>query len=684
MSNRFGKIRLKVHQRVFVSLLVIGIFVAAYIANALMTIGQLDDKFQIVTQQAVPLNKASTELLSGQADYLQLLQGIDRLKDPTALDQKQSLLASQTEEIQLTFKQLNDLSNSFNEVTSVLPQLDQDFNNLQKTGEALLTHRKSILNISLTLPKQFATLQSSLSDLKQHLVYVSEDSDIDISTETYHVIDNTTKIITTIREIYFSNSTKRINEALPGIAEQISVISSTIEKLEAEDEFDSDDWEITLDAFHETNAQLTQPNKMLDNLKRLSALKQSYEALLMQAGTQSEGFSTKIKRLNQATQTILSQASSLFEQTLDSNRIISFTLSIIVFCAIVIIGYKLQFSIKSPLTTFKNYVNQVEQGDLTHQLRLHSGDEFEETANTINNLTARLRQVMQKVGDQANDAESTADYVVNASKELSSVLANQIEQVREISQFMDTLKNASEQVSENVSRTYTQIDEVSGFTSQAAKESGHSSETVGGLMQLLTQTIQSVEQLAKDIHEIHGMTDMISNVADQTNLLALNAAIEAARAGGHGRGFAVVADEVRSLAISTQETTDIIRARIEKIVAQSNTAKGNVNECHTIAEQAHERFLSTGVIMEKIDRATAEVSAFTAEVSTAAGQQTQYITACESSLKKIDSLAQLNAATFEGINTIMFRLKDLTRQLSSDTDYFEYKQASSDTLDEAQ
>ena len=151
MSNRFGKIRLKVHQRVFVSLLVIGIFVAAYIANALMTIGQLDDKFQIVTQQAVPLNKASTELLSGQADYLQLLQGIDRLKDPTALDQKQSLLASQTEEIQLTFKQLNDLSNGFNEVTSVLPQLDQDFNNLQKTGEALLTQRKSILNISLKI-----------------------------------------------------------------------------------------------------------------------------------------------------------------------------------------------------------------------------------------------------------------------------------------------------------------------------------------------------------------------------------------------------------------------------------------------------------------------------------------------------------------------------------------------------
>lgn len=677
MLKSFVKIRLKVHQRIFISLLVIGIFVAAYIGNALMTIGQLDEKFQLVTQQAVPLNKASTELLSGQADYLQLIQGIGRLSDPQSLDQKQALMATQTQAIGSTFQKLKTLCGGFKEIASVLPQLDQDFRNLQSTGQMLLSHRKSILEISLKLPKQFATLQSGLTDLKQHLIYVSEDSDIDISTETYHVVDNTAKISTIIREIYFSRSTDPINRALPDIQNQIDIISKAIEKLEATDEFDSDDWEVTLEAFATVNSQLTQPNEMLDNLKRLSSRNDTFESLLMRASTQSEDFSTKIKQLNQATQAILVQASGLFEKTLDANRVISFTLSIIVLSAFIIIGHKLQFSIKSPLTVFKNYVNQVEQGDLTRPLKLHSGDEFEETANTINNLTARLRLVMEKVSNQAGDAESTADYVVNASKKLSSVLSDQIQQVREISQFMDTLKTASEQVSGNVSRTYSQIDEVSGFTSQASKEAGHSSETVGGLMQLLTQTIQSVEQLAKDIHEIHGMTDMISNVADQTNLLALNAAIEAARAGEHGRGFAVVADEVRSLANSTQETTDIIRARIEQIVRQSDTAKHNVNECHTIAEQAHERFLSTGLIMEKIDSATAEVSAFTAQVSQAAGQQTQYITACEDSLKKIDSLAKLNAATFQSINTIMCRLKDLTQQLSSDTDYFEYKQTDS-------
>ena len=48
-------------------------------------------------------------------------------------------------------------------------------------------------------------------------------------------------------------------------------------------------------------------------------------------------------------------------------------------------------------------------------------------------------------------------------------------------------------------------------------------------------------------------------------LLALNARIEAARAAEHGAGFAVVAQEMKSLADTTREEADRIRALIETL-----------------------------------------------------------------------------------------------------------------------
>lgn len=666
-------IKLKVHQRILASLAIIALFVITYIANNLFTINHLDKKFNVVTQQAVPLTKLSTELLSQQTDYLQLVHGIDRLQSTNELDAKQKELTRQAETIKVTLNRLKNLSEPFKTVAPVIPQLRGDFAQLQQTGSQLLTIRNATLLLTSLLPGQFSTLQTALSDLKQHIVYVSEDSDVEISTEVYHIVEHANRLSEHTTTLYFSGESDAIDQAAPAIKTSLSTLASNIKKLESLDEFDSADWDIALDSFYLMKKHLEAPEYFLKNIKQLATKKQDYETLITLANEQSTSFSDQIKSLNLATQSILSEAGSIFADTLSRNRYVIFLLSLVVFSVIVLIGYKLQKSIKTPLTALKKYVDQLEAGDLTHRLTLDSGDEFEEAAEKMNNLTARLNDVMKAIGKQANDAESTADYVVDASQELSNVLNEQISQVREINHFMETLKNASEQVSENVNSTYVEIDKVSARTTDATQESHKSSASVGNLMKLLTETKETVVQLAEDIHEIHGMTDLISDVADQTNLLALNAAIEAARAGQHGRGFAVVADEVRALAASTQKTTDIIRSRIEKIVLQSNKSKGDVDQSYTIAEQVHQIFLSNAKIMEQIDQATEDLSNFTAQVSAAAANQNEYINSCEKSLKKIDTLAQLNSATFEGISTIMQTLVGLTQHLSKDADYFEYE-----------
>jgi methyl-accepting chemotaxis protein len=369
---------------------------------------------------------------------------------------------------------------------------------------------------------------------------------------------------------------------------------------------------------------------------------------------------------------MLTDASQLFGETLQRNLWVGITLALIVFVTTFLVGVKLQRSIKRPLSAFKDYIDQVEQGDLTQSLVLDSGDEFEETAGQINRLTKRLCHVMQDIGQQSKDAQDTADYVVSASADLSAVLSEQSSEVGGINGFMATLRQSSEQVSERVGNTHDRIDEVSGLAAQARQATQSSSETVDELLRLLARTIENVEQLAQDINEIHSMTDMISSVADQTNLLALNAAIEAARAGDHGRGFAVVADEVRSLASSTQNTTEVIRGHIEKIVRQSELSKKDVDACSTIAKQSHQQFVELGLVMKKIDVAAEEVTAFTAEVNAVTHQQAGYLTNCEHSLQNINRLANLNDVTFKNISEIMIRLVDLTNTLKKDSDYFKY------------
>ncbi|ABR88572.1 methyl-accepting chemotaxis protein [Janthinobacterium sp. Marseille] len=229
-------------------------------------------------------------------------------------------------------------------------------------------------------------------------------------------------------------------------------------------------------------------------------------------------------------------------------------------------------------------------------------------------LTASLLQLLPRGGGK------NTDFVNKIGGEIDHIMIG----AAETSYFVDSIKNkiaqdvqaangivtgseqnasTTEQIAANAERASSIAAEVRAESVAGRNEVNLGLEQIGKARDDAQTASEMMRVLQEKSRRIHGITEVISEIAARTNLLALNAAIEAARAGEHGRGFAVVAGEVRQLAQRTKEATDDIGAMVTAINVEAERAAGGMHALSSKVMEASQNVERVHEFLSNIERA---------------------------------------------------------------------------------
>lgn len=254
----------------------------------------------------------------------------------------------------------------------------------------------------------------------------------------------------------------------------------------------------------------------------------------------------------------------------------------------------------------------------------------------IRTILGRSRDSGRKLVNFASELGTSSEDMLKGIEEESSHLAQFATAITEMSATID-------EVSLNTNQTHDKVLVVQNECKNNIEIIEMSQNKINCLADDVDKAATNALELVTDVTKISTIMSEIQGIADQTNLLALNAAIEAARAGEQGRGFAVVADEVRTLASRTQEATVHIQS---SVVALQNTLKewsqvmlvnkANAEDCSADSSKIKQT-------MEVIVNNVSDVSDMTAQIATAAEEQSVVANQITRSVYIIDDISKQNS-----------------------------------------
>ncbi len=282
-------------------------------------------------------------------------------------------------------------------------------------------------------------------------------------------------------------------------------------------------------------------------------------------------------------------------------------------------------AVATPVQELREVLGAMEDGDLTLSMNRKYEGTWDELKSAVNNMLAKLSQVVTEVNTGAQALASASEEVSATAQSLSQAATEQAAGVEETSASIEQMTASIAQNTENAKVT-------EGMASKAAKDAADGGESVN-------ETVAAMKQIATKI-------GIIDDIAAQTNLLALNAAIEAARAGEHGKGFAVVAAEVRKLA----ERSQVAAQEIGEVASSSVLLAEKAGK---LLEQMVPTITKTSDLVQEIAASSSEQSSGVAQINAAVSQLNQTTQQNASSSEELAATAEEMSGQAEGLQQTM-------------------------------
>ena len=259
-------------------------------------------------------------------------------------------------------------------------------------------------------------------------------------------------------------------------------------------------------------------------------------------------------------------------------------------------------------------------------------DEFESTlarlAETVSAVRSATSEILDGVTDLAERTSEESNAVSMATNQLGA--------------FAGTVK-----------KTASEAAQATGMA-QSAEERAQQGEKV------VASALEAMQRIRQSSSKISEVIAMIDEIAFQTNLLALNAAVEAARAGDAGKGFAVVATEVRSLAKRSADASNDVKKLVE-------AAHGDVKVGVGLVEETSAMF---GAIVSAVNELTGLMNG----ISQTARSQATDVSAINTEIDGIGTMAHQNAALVEETNAALALTDEQTRALTEHIARFSFRE----------
>lgn len=308
-------------------------------------------------------------------------------------------------------------------------------------------------------------------------------------------------------------------------------------------------------------------------------------------------------------------------------------------------------------------------GDLTRNVDITSGDEFEVVANDVNMFTGQIREIVsgiknntitsvkasEDLEEAANTAASTIDELKDAMNGVSKGASTQAEDVAA----------ADNEIKEIISRLSTMEETVDTAEKYTDAMKNNSSEVSGNFDVLINAIKESMDELKRVTEEISKVgesvdtvieaANVIDSIANQTNLLSLNASIEAARAGEAGRGFAVVAEEIGTLAEQSNTSAQSIKSVMDELKAQTEKAVSLVNELNTVMSEQEK---TGSVSKESLDTLFTDIDNTRSTFESIRKDTTAINEACSNLTRSIDSLSSISEDNAKSAENAVLAVSD--------------------------